>query len=69
MLYDLTADAYKVMNRANQADRLREVARQRLVTEALAGRQERDTRSLPSLVDWLRKLAKREPGIRPEPAS
>jgi hypothetical protein len=63
MLYDLTADAYKVMNRANQEDRFREVARQRLISEALAGRQERETRSLPSLGGWRRKLAKQESGI------
>lgn len=69
MLYDLTADAFKVMNRANQDDRFREVARQRLVTEALVGRQERYSNPIPSLIERVQKLAKWEPGIRPKPAS
>ena len=69
MLYDLTADAYKAMKRTNQEDRFREVARQRLVREALAGRQQRHANPVPSLVDWVQKLAQREPGVRPKPES
>jgi hypothetical protein len=69
MLYDLTADAYKVLSHASQENRSRALAHQLLVKEALAGRQARYTNPVPGLLDWLRKLAKREPQITTEPAS
>ena len=68
MLYDLTADAYKVLNHANQENRSRALARQLLLREALAGRQERHTNPIPGLVGWLRKLTKQEPRVTTESA-
>mgnify|MGYP001819096806 CR=1 FL=1 len=69
MLYDMKADAYSIMNRADQEHRTRELARQRLASEARAGRQARYTNPIPGLVDWVRELAKRKPGITPKPVS
>ena len=69
MLYDMKADAYSIMNRADQEHRTRELARQRLASEARAGRQARYANPIPGLLDWIQKLAKREPRIRTEPAS
>jgi hypothetical protein len=68
MLYDLTADAYQVLNHAEQENRSRALARQRLPREALGGRQERHTNPIPGLVGWLRKLTKQEPRVTTEPA-
>jgi hypothetical protein len=69
MLYDMKADAFRMMNRLEQKDRSREVARRRLVSEAHAGHQERHTYPIPGLADWVRKLVKRDARITPEPAS
>lgn len=68
MLYDLKADAFRMINRLEQKDRLRKEARQHLVREALAGRQERSTNPIPASLDRLQKLAKREPRVTTEPA-
>ena len=69
MLYDMKADAFKVLNCIDQEDRSREMARQRVIREALAGRQGRYTNPIPGLLDSVRKLATRKPGITPKPMS
>ena len=69
MLYDMKADAYSILDRVDQEHRIRELARQRLASEARAGHRERYTNPIPGLLDWVQKLSKREPRIRTEPAS
>ena len=69
MLYDMKADAFGLMNRLEQKDRSREVARRRLVRQSLARPPKRYALPIPGLLDWVRKLAKRDPGITPKPAS
>ena len=68
MLYDMKADAFNELNHASQENRSRALARQRLLREALAGRQRRYTNPIPGLVGWVRKLAKQESRITTEPA-
>ena len=68
MLYDLKADAFRMTDRLEQQDRSRKAARQRLVREALAGRQERTTNPGPGVLDRLHKLAHRASRTTTEPA-
>jgi hypothetical protein len=69
MIYDLKADAFGVIDRLEQKDRFRAVARERLVTDALAGHHARSRNPIPGLLGWLQKLTKRQLRISSEPAS
>jgi hypothetical protein len=69
MLYDMKADAFEILNGATQQDRSRELTRQRLLGEALVGQKKHYTSPIPSLVERLRQLVEREPGITPRSAS